>query len=195
VKRLAAVAGVVVRAILARLGVLPLRRRRAPVVVLTGERGVGKTTLAAEVVERLRATGVRVGGILAPGTVKEGRRHSFDLVALATGERRLLACRDPEPGWVEERCFWADPAAVELGHAALGAEDADVVVVDEVGPWELEGSGWSADLDVLVRRDVRLLLVVRHKCLRLVLARWRLAAAVFEAGEGSAEEIAAVLAK
>lgn len=170
-------------------------RGTAPVVIVTGERGAGKTTLAAAVVERLRAVGVRVGGVLAPGTYRDGRRHSFDVIALATGERRPLSSRDPLPGWIEERCFWADPEGLALGNAALAAGGAGVIVVDEVGPWELAGSGWAARLDDLVRGTAPLLLVVRHACLFDVVSRWELdAAVVVEVGEpGAGERAAAVL--
>jgi nucleoside-triphosphatase len=171
-------------------------RPTLPVVIITGERGAGKTTLAAAVVERLHETGLRVGGILALGTYRDGRRHSFDIVALASGERRPLSSRDPLPGWVEERCFWVDPAGYALGNAALCADDADVVVIDEVGPWELAGSGWAARLDALVTGDVPLLLVIRGKCLFDVVSRWSLEpAAIVEAGEGEAEAIAALLSR
>ncbi len=167
----------------------------ARVVIVTGERGSGKTTLAAAVVDMLRAQGVRVGGILAPGTYRDGRRYSFDVVAVATGERRPLSSRDPLPGWVEERCFWVDPTGLALGNAALSADAADVVVVDEVGPWELAGSGWAARLDALVRGPAALLLIVRHACLFDVISRWELEpAAVVEVAGADGEAIAALLA-
>jgi nucleoside-triphosphatase THEP1 len=166
----------------------------APVVIITGERGAGKTTLAAAVVERLRAAGARVGGVLAPGAYRDGRRHSFEVVALTTGERRPLSSRDPLPGWIEEQCFWVDPAGYALGNAALAAGAADVIVVDEVGPWELAGSGWAARLDDLAGGATPLLLVVRGTCLFDVVSRWDLEpAAIVEAGEGDAEAIAALL--
>ena len=62
----------------------PARRRT---VVVTGDTGSGKTTRAAEVVERLRARGLRVGGILAPGLLEDGRRTGFDVLDLAPGSR------------------------------------------------------------------------------------------------------------
>jgi nucleoside-triphosphatase THEP1 len=167
---------------------------RARIVIVTGERGSGKTTLAAAVVEALRARGIRVGGVLAPGTYRDGRRFSFDVVAIATGERRPFASRDPLPGWVEERCFWADPGGLALGNAALSAEGVDVIVVDEVGPWELAGSGWAARLGTLVVGRAALLLVVRHACLFDVVSRWGLEpAAVVEADGAEPEAIAALL--
>ena len=169
---------------------------RAPVVIITGERGAGKTALAAAVVECLRAAGSSVGGVLAPGTYRDGRRYSFDVVALPSGERRPLSSRDPLPGWIEEQCFWVDPAGYALGNAALAGADADVVVVDEVGPWELAGSGWAARLDALVAGDVPLLLVVRSHCLFDVVSRWDLdPAAVVNVGGARAEEVAEVLVR
>jgi nucleoside-triphosphatase THEP1 len=170
------------------------RRRAAPVVIVTGERGSGKTTLATAVVERLRAAGARVGGVLAPGTYRDGRRYSFDVVAIATGERRSLSSRDPLPGWIEERCFWADPQGFALGNSALAAGGADVMVIDEVGPWELAGSGWASRLDGLAQAPVALLLVVRSACLAQVILRWDLEPmAVVDASQTGASERAAEL--
>lgn len=168
----------------------------APVVIVTGERGSGKTTLATAVVERLRAAGRRVAGVLAPGAYRDNRRYSFEVVTLPAGERRPLSSRDPAPGWIEEQCFWVDPAGYALGNAALAGAGAgaDVVVVDEVGPWELAGSGWAARLDELAPAGVPLLLVVRSHCLFAVISRWELEpAAVIEAAGADPAAIAALL--
>ena len=164
------------------------------VVVLTGERCSGKTTLATAAVARLRASGIAVGGVLAPGTIRDGARYSFDLADVASGETVAFGCREPRDGWLEERCFWVNPAAVALGRAALSRGGLEVTVVDEVGPWELGGSGWAPELDALVERDGRVLLVVRHECLPRVLSRWRLdAAMVFDVAETRPHEIAEAL--
>ncbi|MGD1147718.1 MAG: nucleoside-triphosphatase [Thermoanaerobaculaceae bacterium] len=161
------------------------------VVILTGERGSGKTTLAAEAVERLRSAGLKVGGILAPGTLRDGTRFSFDILDLSTGESLPFGCREPRPGWLEEKCFWVSQDGLALGRVALARSEVDVLVVDEVGPWELAGSGWSRDLETLVGRDVPLLLVVRHACLAAVVSRWCLSAAeVFEVSEAGPDRIA-----
>lgn len=167
---------------------------RASVVVLTGERLSGKTTLAAAAVERLHASGLTVGGVLAPGTLRDGKRFSFDLVDLASRETVPYGSREQREGWLEESCFWVNPDAVARGRVALSRGGLDVVVVDEVGPWELGGSGWARELDTLVEGGGRLLLVVRHRCLEGVLARWRLdGARVLEVSESRAETLAEAL--
>ena len=167
---------------------------RAKVAVVTGGRGSGKSALAAATVELLRASGRRVGGVLAPGTWRAGARFSFDVVDLATGARRPLACREPRDGWREEGSFWLDPEGLALGRRALSRERCDVMVVDEVGPWELRGAGWAGDLDALVAGAAPLLLVVRRECLNAVVARWALAGApTFDVAEASPVQVAAAL--
>ncbi len=148
-----------------------------PTVVLTGPTGSGKTTLALAVVNRLRAGGVRVAGILAPGLLDGGRRTGFDLVNLATGEQVPLAREHPPTVGPHARWsrFGFSAAGLELGRRALGADTdgADVVVVDEVGPFELSGGGWASALDALTEHGVGgVVLVVRDSVVDAVRARW-----------------------
>ena len=147
------------------------------VVILTGATGSGKTTMTGAAVEQLRRAGVRVGGILAPGYLTEGRRTGFDLINLATGERAALAHeqQDTEVRHAQWSRFAFSPEGLALGARALGqdAVASDVVVVDEVGPFELSGGGWSAALDALSRGfEGSLLLVVRESVVDAVRARW-----------------------
>lgn len=150
--------------------------RTRTTVTITGPTGAGKTTLAAAVVECLRARGARVAGILAPGLLEDGRRTGFDIVNLATGERLALAReRQVAPGpharWSR---FGFTDEGLAVGHRALGGDamGADVIVVDEVGPFELAGGGWAGDLDALRGGEAALLLVVRESVLEEVRARW-----------------------
>ena len=146
-------------------------------VILRGATGSGKTTLAAAVVARLRARGYTVGGVLAPGLVEQGRRTGFDLVNLATGESAPLARETPNIDGPHARWsrFAFSPGGLALGARALGADSQgrDVIVVDEVGPFELAGGGWAPALDDLAaHHSGSLLLVVRGTIVDAVTARW-----------------------
>ncbi len=147
------------------------------VVILTGATGSGKTTMTEDVVQRLRCAGVRVGGVLAPGLLANGRRTGFDLVHLATGERAALAREQADTG--NRHAQWGRfaflPEGLALGARALGADalSSDVVVVDEVGPFELSGGGWAGALDALAHGFAgALLLVVRESIVEAVQAKW-----------------------
>ena len=170
-----------------------------PAVVITGATGSGKTTLTLAVVDRLRSRGVRVSGIVAPGILTGGRRTGFDLVNLATGQRVPLAREQGNVGGPHARWsrFAFSPEGLALGRRALtdDARGADVVVVDEVGPFELSGGGWAQPLDALAHGDAgALLLVVRESVVDAVRARWGSAdTAVFDVAAADPDAIAARL--
>jgi nucleoside-triphosphatase THEP1 len=168
-------------------------------VILRGSTGSGKTTLAREVVAHLREGGQAVAGILAPGLWEDGRRTGFDLINLATGESTALAretadVEGPHARWSR---FAFSPGGLALGQRALGpdAHGADVVVVDEVGPFELAGGGWARSLDDLARDfHGSLLLVARGTIVEAVLARWGSPdTVVYDVDQGSPDRIASLL--
>lgn len=166
--------------------------------VVTGDRGQGKTAFVQGLVERLRGEGLRIAGVLSPGQVRDGVRWSIDVVDLAGGRRTPLATRDPGSPWPPVGSFRVSPEGLERGRAALApaaVAGADLVVVDEVGPWELAGEGWAGALDALrVAAAPPLLLVVRRGLVDEILARFAPAGApVWDIGTASAEEVAATV--
>jgi nucleoside-triphosphatase THEP1 len=147
------------------------------VVILTGMTGEGKTTLASVIIERLRERRVSVAGILAPGLLADGHRTGFDLVDLATGERAPLAREGEAAPGLHARWsrFRFTDEGLALGRRALGPDawSADVIFVDEVGPFELSGGGWAPSLDALTRAYTGVLVVVaRETIVEDIKARW-----------------------
>ncbi len=125
--------------------------------ILTGAIGSGKTT-------RLRT----LYAAMPPGTAEgfaservfeEGRLRGYDLVRLSNGERRTLCvdlavAQDPPRPVLVRRRFAFDPEAFRFGERIVADALADpkvrCILLDEVGPLELEGRGFA----VLYRRTL-----------------------------------------
>lgn len=136
------------------------------VFLVTGPRGIGKTTLCLRTVARAREAGLSCAGLL---TLQE--ENGRWVVDVRTGLSRPLTTTDP--AGVRVGRFLFDPAALDWGSEILAhSTPCDLLVVDELGPLELRGEGWAVGLDVLRQRAFRLgLAVVRLELVTEVLAR------------------------
>jgi nucleoside-triphosphatase THEP1 len=130
----------------------------ASIIILTGQRGAGKTTVCRETVALAQAREYTCGGILTL-TQPDGE---LDVLEAGSSEiRRLTLPPGVEPAVVQGRFRFA-PEVIDWGNAALSrAISCQLLVVDELGPLELErGGGWMKAFDVLHRGDFALALVV-----------------------------------
>ena len=137
----------------------------APVILLSGDRGSGKTTACGRLAEELVARGFRAAGVLCPSIRDDsGVPLEINVKNIADGTVRLFAARGRDLGGP----FWPpggggfgfSAAAIEwaLGVVRAGMnERADIVVIDEIGPLELTaGQGFLPAIDYLRSlRDAR----------------------------------------
>lgn len=138
-------------------------------VFLTGDQQGGKTSLVLDLAQQARSSSLHVAGIACPGLWEAGERSGFDLLELDTGRRISLSRRVPGLRPVP---FRFESAALESGRQALAVsrwQRADLVVVDEVGPLELQGGGWACMLPGLLSRGHQLKIwVVRRSVIQKV---------------------------
>lgn len=142
------------------------------VLVLTGPVHGGKTSLLARALPSWRDRGLACHGFLSPAA-SDGAGDGYDLLEIGPGARRpYLRTRG---GAAAERVgpFAFMPGSLDKAGAILHAAPPDgLLVVDEVGPLELEGGGlWPALRDALAGRRGPSLLVVRAAILDEVAAR------------------------
>lgn len=180
------------------------------VIIITGNKGSGKSTLLAAVVEKLRKKGIGVSGIVAPELVENGERLGYYVQDADSGEKKILCRRpDEEPAGQQtgevnfegkNKGYVFDEDAIAFGEKVLDSacrdtlrplRSANVLVIDELGPYELKGQGWAAAMDKLYGVwDGPMLWVVRESLIEAMLQRWPAKThRVFRVGESSADEI------
>jgi len=109
------------------------------VVFLTGIPRVGKSTVVGNVVERLRLNGVKVGGMTSADLRSGPTRIGFEIRDLITGEVGVLAhvSQAAGPRIGRYRVNSEDLDRIGAGAILSAIKDADLIVIDEVGPMEL----------------------------------------------------------
>ncbi len=147
--------------------------------IVTGERGDGKTTWCAALVEAARAGGLRVEGLLSPAVFEEGPegriKVRIDLVSLAEGGRRCLALPAKVGAGGLPLSWRFDEDAVAWGNGILArAGGGDLVLIDELGPLEFTyGGGFTEGLALLDAGRYRAaVVVIRPELLAEAQARW-----------------------
>ncbi len=108
-------------------------------VLITGRPGIGKTTAVLKVAEELRRRGFKVGGMVSREERAAGRRVGFVIEDLMTGKTGYLAKVGSGPGPRVGRytVILSDLESVGVGAIRRAVREADVVVIDEIGPMEL----------------------------------------------------------
>lgn len=168
-----------------------MRAEQSLIAILTGQLHSGKTTLLFQLLRHLRKEGVTVSGIIAEGLWHNGIRSGFNLIDVSNDTLTPLCRRrnDDEPRQATPYIFYEEGLAA--GKRALSIErcaNADVILVDEVGPLETRGMGWAPYLAPLLRLNVPVhVWVVRHTCLEQIRDRWQLEnAEIIDVTEASA---------
>lgn len=146
-------------------------------VILTGERGEGKTTLCLSLAEEAKRLGWTVGGIASPGEWKDGRREGYWVRDLSSGEERKLVTRSSNVETRHVGSFTFSPEGFAFGRRALETAikaNVQLLIVDEIGPLELCGEGWAQELMHMQKNDAPCVMVwaVRPNLIDIVKKRF-----------------------
>jgi len=111
----------------------------ALLVFLTGAPGVGKSTVVRRVAENLKLEGVKIGGMTSGDLRSGSARVGFEVRNLLTNETGVLAHVNQPlgPRIGKYRVNSEDLDRIGTGAILSAIADADLIVIDEVGPMEL----------------------------------------------------------
>jgi nucleoside-triphosphatase THEP1 len=158
------------------------------ILLLTGPRGSGKTGFVLSLADALYLEQISVAGLASICVMEQGSRTGYDVRILTNGQQTPL-CRigAPDRG-VNAGQFSFFPEAFDFGldalQAGIQAPDMDLMILDELGPLELEGKGWAAVLQKMRESTAKVLLItVRPSLIEPAVSHWGFhPAAVWRAG-------------
>lgn len=131
---------------------------------ITGRPGVGKTTVLLNAANGLKTKGYSVGGMLSREVRQEGTRIGFEIIDFATGQRGWLAhvYQPIGPQVSKYRVNLHDLDQIGVNAIQKAVKDAEVVIVDEVGPMELFSSAFKQVIKNALDSQKLVLGVIHH---------------------------------
>ena len=109
------------------------------VLLLTGNPGVGKTTVLIKIVDSLKAEGISVGGMISREAREGNARVGFEIIDLTNNKHGWLAHVTQRTGPQVGKYHVNLEDLENIGATAISeaAEKCDVIAIDEIGPMEL----------------------------------------------------------
>lgn len=135
-------------------------------IIVTGPPGSGKTSLCRRYGREWQRLGRRIGGLLCPEVRRAGQKIGSDARDLLSGQRvpmARLAGYAPFEGYALGK-YVVSFEGICFGRKALEkalTEKCDFVVIDEVGPLELQGDGLTESVKSCLSLAPNVAVVVR----------------------------------
>lgn len=114
------------------------------VIFVTGPPSVGKTSVLLRSVNGLKDKGYKIGGMISREVREGGVRVGFEIMDFSTGQRGWLAhINQPTgPKISKYRVNLTDLDAIGVSSILDAIRNADIIMVDEIGPMELFSSAF-----------------------------------------------------
>jgi nucleoside-triphosphatase THEP1 len=168
--------------------------KKPHIVIITGEIHEGKTTFAQKIVDNLIERKISIGGFLSVSINENGERVGFNLRDIESGELIELCTNKRDDNRLHLGRYYFNRDAILKGSGILSSEkisDKQLIVIDEIGPLELNGQGWSSAIEEITRNfNIPQLWVVRKSILNKIIKRWNIGDVyVFNISEDNIPEV------
>ncbi|MEA2054825.1 MAG: nucleoside-triphosphatase [Candidatus Thermoplasmatota archaeon] len=130
--------------------------------LLTGEKNSGKSTAVYKMV---RNASFSCGGVLSLPVISNGAKIGIDALDIMTGESKALARVGGDFKGIEMGRYKISGKGIKHGENAINRAigNCKLVVIDEIGPLELNGRGWIKAAEYALESESNVFIVVRSQ--------------------------------
>lgn len=147
------------------------------VIIITGNKGEGKTTKLQRIVKLIKKEKISMTGFLAYADLKDGDRNGYTLVDIVSSKSIILCSNEPCSTYEKIGRFYFNPLAIKFGQKLLNTNPVEktLIVIDEVGPFELQNKIWYDSLvyQLGIPKNV-ILLIVRAKLVDEIIRKFEI---------------------
>jgi nucleoside-triphosphatase len=142
------------------------------VLLLTGNPGVGKTTVLIKTVNALKAEGISVGGMLSREAREGNARVGFEIIDLTSNKHGWLAHMNQRTGPQVGKYHVSLEDLDNIGAKAVSeaVEKCGAVAIDEIGPMELFSQKFKQAVTKALESKKLVLAVVHAKARDLLIS-------------------------
>ncbi len=147
------------------------------VFIIAGDQREGKTTFLRKTIKLLKESGQKVEGIMAEGIDVDGQRNGFHLIDVKDEKKKIVLCNiEGKENWEKTGRYYFNPDGLRFGRDVLSNISTDsIIVIDEIGPLEINGGGWSDSIQkILLNYDNPMIWVVRRKLTEQIIHKFDL---------------------
>ncbi len=165
---------------------------------ITGKPGIGKSTIIKEVIRRLKAEGIAVGGMLTSDIHEKGRRVGFSIEGISTGEKGILAHTQlhqsgPKVGKYTVNLTDLDAIGARSINNALTRSEPRIIIIDEIGPMELKSRRFIEAVEKAMNSDKHLIVSVHQRSAHELVRQIKSTFEILEVTAENRDELAAVI--
>ena len=149
------------------------------VIIISGERGEGKTTFLKKAINELHKSSRTIYGFYAEN-IKDNTGREGYMIINASDHASLLLCKRnaPEIGSLNLLEFWFNENTIASGEQWLNkgfGKKNPVFILDEAGKFELDGFVWNNILkQILNQNQGTLMVTIRNKLVKRVIEKYQL---------------------
>ncbi len=136
-----------------------------PKIGITGLPNTGKTQLLMKIIEMLEAEEMIVGGMITEAIIFKNKKVGFYVIDWLTKKKRKFAHENIESN-IHVENYGVDMRALDaVGVKAIktAIDEADVIIIDEVGKLEVESPGFVKVVNDALDSDKPIILTLHKK--------------------------------